>query len=144
MFIKEFVDIKFLKFLFVGGTCALLNYGSGELVRRYFGLFMLSIIIGYVIGTIASFILNKIITFKSYDEKISLQLFKFIIVAVSSLILAAIIAYLAKSAILSSGIIYLPEKHADSAAHLTTIVFTTLYNFLLMKHFAFKKLMVRT
>jgi putative flippase GtrA len=160
-FLSLFVSIQFIKFLAAGGTAALLNFFSGLVFRvLYPGLpNEVSILVGYTAGTIVSFILNKLFTFKARDEKTYVQALKFTLLAVTSIILAEVISrfvlwiyfYTLVSAFISGSVIIvdwlrgaksIPVDYAmaQNISHVVAIGITTIYNFLAMKFFSFKKL----
>jgi len=135
---------QFLKFLLVGGTAFIMNYGTACLTRVALSpvrfTLGISIAMGYIVGTLISFVLNKTFTFKAYDEKLSLQAIKFMLVAISSLLLTTMITYFFVIGYDLAGFTFLPSKSVlDSTAHFLALTLATIYNYLAMKHYSFKK-----
>lgn len=137
--IKDFISTQFLRFLLVGGFAALVNFFSRFFFRQFF-LYVVSVAFAFSVGTIISFILNKIFTFKSFEERTVVQLIKFIIIAISSIFLATFIAWLGMVVYRLLQISFISSKQMESIAHIIAIGVTTLYNFLTMKYFSFRKL----
>ncbi|MDD5795879.1 MAG: GtrA family protein [Oscillospiraceae bacterium] len=68
-FIKQFFDIKFWKFIMVGILNTIVGMGLQFLLFNLFGLDeWVSSIIGYVLGSILSYFLNKYFTFKNKEK----------------------------------------------------------------------------
>lgn len=68
-FIKQFFDIKFWKFILVGILNTIVGMGLQFLLFNLFGLDeWVSSIIGYVLGSILSYFLNKYFTFKNKEK----------------------------------------------------------------------------
>ena len=142
--IKTYFTTQFLVFLVVGGIAALINFTSGYLFRKSFYQFNhyyeISILAGFTIGTLVSFILNKSITFKAYDEKTSFQFIKFIIAAIVSILLATAVGFLIKKLLVMFDSIPIIIWNMENVAHFLTIGIMTMYNFVIIKFFAFNKI----
>ena len=68
-FIKQFFDIKFWKFIMVGILNTIVGMGLQFLLFNLFGLDeWVSAIMGYVLGSIFSYFLNKYFTFKNKEK----------------------------------------------------------------------------
>lgn len=135
----SFKSVQFLKFLIAGSIAALVNFFS----RFFFDVFLTyvtSVIFAYLLGSIVSFILNKYFIFKVNDEKTSIQLFKFSILAVGAILLASIVVYLLMELYRLFPVSIVSEKTTESLAHILSIGVTTIYNFLAMKFFSFRNL----
>ena len=135
---------QFLRFLLVGGTAFVVNYGTAYLTRSALSPVRLasgiSIAVGYIIGTIMSFVLNKMFTFKAYDERVGLQAIKFMLVAISSLLLTTLITYSFVIGYDLAGFTFLQGKSTlDSTAHFLALTLATIYNFLAMKYYSFNR-----
>jgi len=136
--ISIFCSKQFLTFLLIGGTAALINFFS----RFYFSLFLpfvASVACAFTAGTIVSFILNKTITFKSYDEHTMIQLLKFILIAIVGILLGSIIAGAIIKLFRTFNSFFLCEKYLESSAHIAAIGVCTIYNFFAMKYFSFRQ-----
>ncbi len=76
-----FTMIKLIKFFIVGGINTLISLIVFYLLNKVLGVnHMISSVIGYASGMANSYILNKKWTFKNNDNKILIQLMKFIAV----------------------------------------------------------------
>ncbi len=100
----------------------------------------MSVALSYTLGTCVSFVLNKIFTFKSYEENTLIQILKFIIIALISIVIASFVVYAVMKLYVFLHISFISEEFMKTIAHLTAIAVTTLYNFLAMKYFSFKKI----
>jgi putative flippase GtrA len=142
--IKTYFSMQFLVFLVVGGISALINFTSGFLFRNSFyqfnNCYEISILVGFTIGTLISFILNKSITFKAYDEKTSFQFIKFIIAAIISILIATAVGFLIKKLLIMFDSIPIIIWNMENVAHFLTIGIMTMYNFIVIKFFAFNKI----
>lgn len=70
-FIKNFFDIKFWKFILVGILNTLVGTGLQFLLYNLFGLNeWISSVIGYFLGSVLSYFLNKHFTFKNAEKGI--------------------------------------------------------------------------
>jgi len=133
-----FFSQEFLRFLISGSIAAAVNFFSRFFFRLYFS-YALSIAFSFSLGTVISFFLNKFFTFRSFGEKSAIQLAKFILIAVTSVILASFLASVQVALYKFTRINFIKEKNLESVVHLTTIGLVTVYNFLAMKYFSFRK-----
>ncbi|WP_294909415.1 GtrA family protein [uncultured Ruminococcus sp.] len=68
-FIKQFFDIKFWKFIMVGILNTIVGMGLQFLFFNLFGWGeWISSIVGYILGSILSYFLNKYFTFKNKEK----------------------------------------------------------------------------
>lgn len=137
--ITEILSIQFCVFLCVGFAAALINFGS-RFLFRYFVSYTGTILIGFFLGTIASFFFNKKFTFTPDAEHASVQFSKFILLACGGIFLATIIAHLFVIAYQFTGLQILSQGNLESAGHLSAIAMTTIYNFFAIKYIGFKKI----
>lgn len=126
------------RFLASGGIAAALNLGVGIILRRWGMTYGASIVTGFIVGTIASFGLNRNFTFRAYAGKKSTQFARFVLIAIVGIGFAYIVGLLVRAVLLLGGLPPAGRLAAD-AAHIITIGIMTLYSFFLMKHFAFRK-----
>lgn len=133
-----FFSRQFLRFLLVGGVSALVNFGSGHLLRTFLQV-VPSVWIAYVIGTISSFFLNKFYTFRVHDEHMALQGGKFVVVGLTSSLIGSGVAWVAMQLLHLLWPAVLDEGSVGSIAHVAAIGVTTVYNFLAMKFFSFRR-----
>ncbi|MGD0036170.1 MAG: GtrA family protein [Bacteroidota bacterium] len=139
MLFKKIFNHEFLRFLISGGIAAGANFFSRIEFEKYFS-FIFSVALGYAMGTVVSFFLNKYFTFKSHEEYPATQFIKFVIVAPLAVGLGSLIAYILIILfdILQFGKI-IGVDYLKSLAHLGSIGATTIYNYLIMKYYCFKK-----
>ncbi len=137
-----FFSAQFLKFLLVGGTAALANFFSGWIIRQLYPSVIteITVVIGFTVGSIISFIFNKIYTFNANDEHTGVQAAKFVVVAVTAALLAGGISWLVLMLYDGFSMTFVDEKTAKEASHVIAIAITTIYNFVAMKYFSFKKI----
>ena len=70
---------KFLRYILTGLLNTLATYITSVILLKIFNLFLvISNFLGYVVGILVSFYLNRNFVFKSKDEKIKKQFYKFI------------------------------------------------------------------
>ena len=86
---------NFIKFCFVGVCNPVLTFLAFYVLSEVLGInYLLSSSLGYIIGVINSFILNKLWTFKNNDKAIGTQFTRFAIVNVISLGVNLFVMYL--------------------------------------------------
>ncbi len=136
---QQVILIEIVKFLIVGTFSATINFFSRMLFRSFFP-YVVSVLFGYLSGTISSFLLNKNYTFKAFDESGSVQFGKYLIVTITSILLGMLIATYAVSIILSLELTIIPANYIESLGHLIAIGLTTIYNYLAIKFFCFRKI----
>lgn len=110
-----------------------------RMLFRPFSTYAISVILGYLMGTIVSFIFNKTFTFKAYNESPLLQFLKFLLVTPTSILLGSIIASLSVNMLSNLLIPSVPINWVESLGHIMAIGVTTIYNYLAIKFFCFKK-----
>jgi putative flippase GtrA len=139
--IRLFASKQFLVFLLVGGTAALVNFSSGALVRLYrtsYSAYVASVTLGFMLGTMVSFVLNRRFTFRASDEAVAPQAFRFVVVALGSVVVSVVVASVVLWAWELAGSIALTRAEVESLGHVSAIGVCTVYNFLAMKFFAFR------
>jgi len=134
-----FISKEFIRFLLVGGTAAAINFGSRFLFRVFFP-YVLSVALAFSLGTVVSFILNKVYTFKAFDESTLAQLVKFVAIAVVSIGIASFTVYSGMEIYKYIGITWITEREMESVMHLVAIGVVMIFNFLAMKYFSFRRL----
>jgi putative flippase GtrA len=129
------------KFVFSGGVAAVANIGVGygaRLVLHGDLAYPASVLAGFAVGTVVSFVLNRTITFAATGGRASQQLVRFVLAAVLGAGIAAALA---------TGMLYVLRRalggvFADTilatGAHVAAVGITTVYNFLAMKYFALR------
>lgn len=133
---------EFFKFLIVGAFSAGVNFFGRILFRSFFS-YTVSILVGYLLGTISSYLLNKNFTFKAFDEKPYIQFVKFLVVTPFSILLGVWIAPISVRTLSSLKLIDIPMSWLESVGHLMAISITTIYNFLVIKFFCFRKIIIK-
>lgn len=129
---------QILRFLISGGIAALVNFCSRFFFQLFF-TYTLSIALSFSLGSVISFLLNKNFTFRSYDEKTAVQLVKFMLATVFGVILATFIVFIQITLFGFLGITFITEKEMELIVHIITIGIITIYSYLVMKYFAFKR-----
>lgn len=83
---------ELILFLTVGLLTALIYFVLFTLLWKYLNLdYKISVSIAYMSSVIFQFLMNRNITFKSYDKKIAHQIYKFIILLLINYVLTLII-----------------------------------------------------
>lgn len=138
--LNHLLSNQFFRFLLVGGSAALANFGSRFFFSLFFSFFV-SVALATTMGTVISFIFNKIFTFQANDERITIQIVKFAIMSVIAIFFTSFMATLAMNLFRWANIAGLfPKVLMESLAHIFAIGVTTIYNFLAMKYFSFRRL----
>lgn len=140
--IRLFASKQFLVFLLVGGTAACVNFFSGALVRLYwtsYSAYLASVTLGFVLGTIVSFILNRRFTFRASDEAVAPQALRFVVVALGAVLLSIAVASIVLWAWEFAGRVIVTRAQVETLGHLSAIGVSTVYNFVAMKFFAFRR-----
>ncbi len=137
---RVFVSREFIRFLISGGLSAVVNFGVGLAIRTAFATSTpaISVFVGFVAGTVASFFLNKHYTFRANADPVSLQAIKFTLAALLGIAIATGVAQLVFYAggRLTHGSV--SERTLGSLAHIASIGFATFVNFLSMKFYALR------
>ena len=135
---------EFARFLVVGTICALVNLVGGlsyqwllEGTPYWVGA---SVTFGFTLGTIASYVLNKYVTFQVTDEKTWPEFVRFILVSIVSNVLSGVVA----DSILFPILAHVPwvseQSHRiASIAHVLTIGIMILPNYFMIKYIAFAR-----
>lgn len=138
--VRLFASKQFLVFLLVGGTAALVNFSAGALVRAFwtsYAAYVGSVTLGFVLGTVVSFVLNRTFTFRASGGAVAPQAFRFATVALGAVVISVVVASLVLWAWELAGRVVLTHAQVETAGHLAAIAVSTVYNFLAMKFFAF-------
>jgi putative flippase GtrA len=133
--IKEFTSKDFIRFLFVGGFAALINFLS-RIVLNYFINYTFSIIIAYIIGMTIAFLLSKLLVFNSSNNSIRKQVLYFFLVNLIA------VAQTLGISILLVDVVFPAIKFNffnKEIAHLIGISFPIFSSYLGHKYFSFAK-----
>lgn len=141
-FVKQFFDIKFWKFILVGIINTIVGMGLQFVIFNLFHLNeWVSSIIGYVVGSIVSYFLNKFFTFKNQEKGIKPVLKFALNIAVCYTISYAIAIPLIKWMSLSNGWAMFGMDAETFAGNLSMVVGSCLFvatNYIGQRYFAFK------
>lgn len=147
-FIKQFFDIKFWKFILVGVINTLVGNGLQFVFYTFFGWksyswgVWLASLLGYIVGSIVSYFLNKYFTFKN-QEKGWKPIFKFALNIAICYAIAYLIAVPATRAICEAGqFTMFGLEVAVFADYVSMIVGSCLFvacNYIGQRFFAFKE-----
>ena len=132
---------ELLLFLVSGGSAALLNLGVGAGVRAALGAErrLLSVVAGFLAGTVLSFVMNRELTFRARRDSLASQMVRFGLIAAASIPVAAGIAegaYRAGAWALGAR---LDEPTLASASHVFAVGVMPVLNFIAMKFFALRR-----
>jgi len=128
-----------VRFLLVGGFAAGINF-FGRIIFRPYLSYSMSVVIGYLLGTLVSFILNKSLTFKAYNESSLIQLLKFLLITPLSILLGSLIASYSVRLLITIFGSKIPLNYTESLGHLIAIGATTIFNYFVIKYFCFRKI----
>jgi len=137
---------EFARFLVVGTVAAMANLLSAwcyrQLLETTLFCFEASVAVGFSVGTVISFVLNKFFTFRANDGKTWIQAVRFGLMSIVSVVLSAAVAHLLFQVlhflVVATGT---PGDRGlvEAAAHVLTIGVMMVLNYLMMKHFAFRR-----
>lgn len=134
MKIKEFFDIKLLKFLIVGVINTLVGAGAMFLLYNLANCnYWFSSACNYIAGGICSYLLNKFFTFKNHEKS-----FKQIIQFVLLLVICYLIAYIGAKYLIYWILADKSVQFKDNVAMLTGEVLYTIINYLGQRLVVFK------
>ncbi len=133
--IKYFLTKQFLKFLLVGGSAAGINWIARMVINIWVN-FSIAVIIAYLFGMTAAFILNKIYVFPESDRDTSKQIRDFAITNFIAFWIVWLMSIALKAALENHLGIYL---YAAEIAHLIALSAPMLISFLIYKLVAFKE-----
>jgi len=137
------VRYEFGRFLIVGVVAALGNLLSAWGYRVLFDStrfsFEASVALGFSVGTVVSFLLNKTFTFQAHDGKTWRQALRFGLIGMVSVALSTVVAH-----VIFLGCMVLPKiagytRRVEVMAHMVTIGFMAVFNYFAIKHVAFAK-----
>lgn len=138
-FKREFISFEFLKFVAIGVFTAIVNF----LMRFFFRLFLSYVVSVAMAATFAggiNFILNKTITFNSFNERVNIQILKFIVASIGGILLTTLLAYIMLKILVFFHLPYFNLNQMESISHIIAICLaSTLYGFLVTKYFVFRK-----
>jgi putative flippase GtrA len=131
----EFTSKDFIKFLFVGGFAAIINFSSRIILSNFF-TYSVAIFIAYIIGMIVAFLLSRALVFNATKNTASKQVLYFVLVNV-----VAVLQTLGISILLVN--VIFPSLHFnfynEEGAHIIGISVPIFSSFLGHKYFSFAK-----
>jgi putative flippase GtrA len=133
---------QFAIYVLVGGGAAVVNFGSGALVRLVStsaAVYGASVVVGYVAGTVVAFFLHRRYTFSVADEAAGPQAARFAAVAAVGLFLCLIFAEAVLWVWVTAGSPLVSRHLAEDLDHVATIGMNTVYGFLANKFFALRR-----
>lgn len=130
MKIYERIQIKFLRYLLVGGVATLADWISFYLLAEVGGIhYQLSLLTSFSVGAIINYSFNKVFTFKCKSKKIFKQFLLYILVLVMYLVITIFVMFI---------FVNLFSLEKMTSRILTTIT-TVFIHYLLHKNITFNK-----
>jgi putative flippase GtrA len=126
------------KFLFSGGISAALNIFSRFMFQAVFSFFI-SVLFASCVGVVSSFLLNRYLTFKASEGDIKLQALKFGLAGIGYSLLCPLFASVLLKWYEIAGRPAVSFGQMETAAHIISIGFGTIYSYFSMKLFSFKE-----
>ncbi len=84
-FSASFLDTRFIRFLLAGGLAALLNFGSRFFYNSFVD-FSAAVVLAFLTGLTAGYVLNKLYVFKSSGNSIHQEISWFIVINLFALV----------------------------------------------------------
>jgi putative flippase GtrA len=132
---------EFGRFLTSGGLAAAVNLASAWTCRSAVGpgrfVLEISVVVGFMMGTVTSFFLNRSFTFRINQGNMSRQFRRFFAVGVVSSLIAAILAHFIASLLQWLADLAHVESSVHGAAHGATIAIMAVANYFLIRDVAF-------
>lgn len=135
-------DKKFYLYFLIGGSAALVSIGSRYLISLT-GIFSfeIAILIGYILGMLWNFFINKFFNFRSFSRKTQLQLLTFVIIASFGLLLTTVLSLIFK--LILQIYIELPVEYSELFGHITAVECVMIYSFACHKLYTFRGGIIR-
>jgi len=134
---------EFGRFLIVGAIAALGNLLSAWSYRILFDrapfYFEASVALGFSVGTVASFLLNKSFTFQMNDGKTWGQALRFLLISMVSVAISTIVAHVILTSCMALPKIAGNIRHVELSAHILTIGVMAIFNYFALKLIVFRK-----
>lgn len=138
--VRLFFSREFVRFLISGGLAAVVNFAVGFSIRAAFGAktHAVSVLVGFIVGTVVSFYMNRHYTFRANAEPVPKQAVKYALAAVLGIAFAVGAAelLLLVGTRLAHGA--LSDQMLGHITHVISIGLATLLNFLTVKFFALR------
>jgi putative flippase GtrA len=137
--LRRLSEFETARFLASGAVAAAANIAS-RFAFRLFCSFQASVVLAFAVGTVVSFLLNRDYTFRARGEPARVQAPRFALIALVGIPLAGWLAQEALTALESIGAGSAMGKPAEeAAAHVFALAAVTVYNYLAMKYFSFRR-----
>ena len=132
---------EFARFLVTGATAAAVNllsaWGYRALLFDTPWFFEASVAVGFTLGSVVSFYLNKYFTFHANDGNSWFQFARFALVAAVSVVVSTLVAHEALSVLDVARTAWGFTTPIESVAHVATVGIMTIFNYVGIKFVAF-------
>jgi putative flippase GtrA len=126
---------RFVKFLFAGGTAAIVNIIS-RIVINWFIPYEAAIIAAYLCGMTTAYVLNKLFVFRSEDRQVASEYMRFALVNLVAVVQVWCVSVgLARLLFPAIGFTW----HAETVAHIIGVASPVYTSYLGHKYFSFGK-----
>jgi len=124
---------RFIRFLFAGGTSAIVNILSRIVINWYIP-YEIAIVVAYLLGMTTAYVLNKYFVFDSQDRRFATEYARFALVNLFSVAQVWCVSVaLARLLFPATGFVW----HADTVAHIIGVASPVYTSYLGHKHFSF-------
>jgi putative flippase GtrA len=124
---------RFVLFLFAGGVAALINILS-RIALNWFMPYEVAIVVAYLCGMTAAYLLNKYFVFEVSGRGMSLEYLRFALVNVLAVAQVWVVSVgLARLVFPAAGFAW----HADTVAHIIGVIVPVFTSYLGHRHFSF-------
>ncbi len=139
-FASRVLQWEFARFLVTGATAAAVNLLSAGAIAPLVDtpwFFEASVAIGFTLGSVVSFYLNKYFTFHANDGNSWFQFARFALVAAVSVVVSTLVAHEALSVLNVVRTAWGFTTPIESIAHVATVGIMTIFNYVGIKFVAF-------
>ena len=133
----EILSKQFFNFILAGLCSASVSIVSRIIFQLEFSYFV-SVLLASVTGMIVNFSINRKMVFRSSDEQVRSQFFKFLMIGSVSLILTPVIATLLLNFYETIHIVSISIPLAELLAHIGALIINSLYGYFVIKYFVFR------
>ena len=132
---KIFFNQQFIRFMFVGGLAAAINFVSRIALNEFFS-FRWSVVLAYIIGMLTAYTLSKYLVFEKSGKSAFTELYRFALVNVIAIVQVWLISVgLVEYLFPTVGYTF----HADELGHFIGLVVPILTSFIGHKYFTFNR-----
>jgi putative flippase GtrA len=129
-----YINAQFGRFLVVGGIALVLHWLS-RFVFNWFVGYGWAIVMAYLIGIAAAFLLNRVYVFTYSDQTFEHEALWFFLVNIAAFPMVWSVAYVLGDRVLTN---WMPQQPAFAIGHAVAIVLPTFVNFALHKLITFR------